>query len=197
MRPSVRSGRKNHQSSNSIHVTSSRDQTSNFGFRPTVSRKPTASWSSVPTRPASSSLSLSHLRTGCGLQRLRSHGSQDGDGWDCTVETDMRKTNRQDSLAPRRDRASLGLADPACLGNHRWRAGPVSGGAACGAAYASRSFGLVSPRTGLAPSTPCCGTLGAIGGNRPAERFEMELDDPVLGRTMRHAYAIDCSPVVS
>src|SRR5687768_7827226 len=27
MRPSVRSGRKNHQSSNSIHVTSSRDQT--------------------------------------------------------------------------------------------------------------------------------------------------------------------------
>ena len=50
----------------------------------------------------------------------------------------------------------------------------------------------------LAPGTVMfCGTLGAIGGIRPAARFEMELDDPVLGRTMRHAYDIDCLPVVS
>ena len=42
-----------------------------------------------------------------------------------------------------------------------------------------------------------CGTLGAIGGIRPASRFEMELEDPVLGRTLRHAYAIDVLPVVS
>lgn len=41
------------------------------------------------------------------------------------------------------------------------------------------------------------GTLGAIGGVRPAERFEMELHDPVLGRTIRHAYAIVPLPVVS
>lgn len=41
------------------------------------------------------------------------------------------------------------------------------------------------------------GTLGAIGGIRPAARFEMELEDPVLGRTMRHGYDIDVLPVVS
>jgi hypothetical protein len=51
---------------------------------------------------------------------------------------------------------------------------------------------------GLPPGTLMfCGTLGAIGGIRPAARFEMELDDPVLGRRMRHAYDIECLPVVS
>jgi hypothetical protein len=35
-----------------------------------------------------------------------------------------------------------------------------------------------------------CGTIGAIGGIRSAPRFEMELEDPVLGRTLRHAYDI-------
>jgi hypothetical protein len=39
--------------------------------------------------------------------------------------------------------------------------------------------------------------LGAIGGIRPALRFEMELEDPVLGRMMRHGYDIDVLPVVS
>ncbi|WP_207477932.1 DUF2848 domain-containing protein [Arenibaculum pallidiluteum] len=42
-----------------------------------------------------------------------------------------------------------------------------------------------------------CGTLAAIGGIRPAERFEMELRDPVLGRALRHAYAMRCLPIVS
>lgn len=42
-----------------------------------------------------------------------------------------------------------------------------------------------------------CGTLAAIGGIRPASRFEVELEDPVLGRTLRHAYDIDVLPVVS
>jgi len=41
------------------------------------------------------------------------------------------------------------------------------------------------------------GTLAAIGGVRPANRFEMELADPVLGRTIRHAYNIQPLPVVS
>jgi hypothetical protein len=50
----------------------------------------------------------------------------------------------------------------------------------------------------LAPGTVMfCGTLGAIDGIRPASRFEMELEDPVLGRTLRHAYAINVLPVVS
>jgi hypothetical protein len=42
-----------------------------------------------------------------------------------------------------------------------------------------------------------CGTFGAIGGIRPAARFEMELDDPVLGRHMSCAYDIAVVPVVS
>jgi hypothetical protein len=42
-----------------------------------------------------------------------------------------------------------------------------------------------------------CGTLGAIGGIRPATRFEMVLDDPVLVRTITHVYDIDVLPVVS
>ena len=42
-----------------------------------------------------------------------------------------------------------------------------------------------------------CGTLSAIGGVRPAERFEMELRDPVRGRSIRHAYSLRSLPVVS
>lgn len=42
-----------------------------------------------------------------------------------------------------------------------------------------------------------CGTPAAIGGIRPATRFEMELEDPVLGRTLRHAYDVEILPVVS
>jgi hypothetical protein len=50
----------------------------------------------------------------------------------------------------------------------------------------------------LAPSTIMyCGTFAAIGGIRPATRFEMELEDPVLRRMMTHAYDIQVLPVVS
>lgn len=35
-----------------------------------------------------------------------------------------------------------------------------------------------------------CGTLAARGGIRPTRRFEFELEDPVLGRRLSHAY--DC-----
>lgn len=41
-----------------------------------------------------------------------------------------------------------------------------------------------------------CGTLPAIGGIRPATRFEVELHDPVRGRSLRHGYDIDTLPVV-
>lgn len=44
-------------------------------------------------------------------------------------------------------------------------------------------------------SAMLCGTLAAIGGIRPAQRFEIELEDPVLGRTLRHAYAIETLPI--
>lgn len=41
------------------------------------------------------------------------------------------------------------------------------------------------------------GTLSAIGGIRPAEKFELALEDPVLGRTLTHNYTIEVLPVVS
>ena len=40
------------------------------------------------------------------------------------------------------------------------------------------------------------GTMPAIGGIRGAERFEAELQDPVLGRSLTLSYAIRCLPVV-
>ncbi|MDF1584830.1 DUF2848 domain-containing protein [Marinimicrococcus flavescens] len=42
-----------------------------------------------------------------------------------------------------------------------------------------------------------CGTLPAIGGIRPAARFEVELVDPVRGRSLTHAYDIETLPIVS
>jgi hypothetical protein len=41
------------------------------------------------------------------------------------------------------------------------------------------------------------GTLGAIGGIRPATRFAMELEDPVRKRVLQHAYAIEALPVIA
>ena len=40
------------------------------------------------------------------------------------------------------------------------------------------------------------GTLPAIGGLRPAQRFAFELEDPVLGRRLRHEYSIHTLPIV-
>jgi hypothetical protein len=40
-----------------------------------------------------------------------------------------------------------------------------------------------------------CGTLTARGGIRPAARFDMELFDPVLQRTLSHAYEIRALPI--
>jgi len=42
-----------------------------------------------------------------------------------------------------------------------------------------------------------CGTLAAIGGIRPAGRFECELIDPVLQRSIRCGYDINVLPIVS
>jgi 2-keto-4-pentenoate hydratase/2-oxohepta-3-ene-1,7-dioic acid hydratase in catechol pathway len=55
-------------------------------------------------------------------------------------------------------------------------------------------------RSGARPSLPAgtvmfCGTMAVKGGIAPADRFEMELEDPVLGRTIRYGYAIETLPV--
>lgn len=39
------------------------------------------------------------------------------------------------------------------------------------------------------------GTLAAKGGIRPAQRFAMELEDPVLQRKLRHEYVVKVLPV--
>ena len=52
-------------------------------------------------------------------------------------------------------------------------------------------------RAFLANTIIFCGTLGAKGGIRPASRFEMELEDPVLKRRMTHAYDIVDLPVIT
>ena len=41
-----------------------------------------------------------------------------------------------------------------------------------------------------------CGTHAVKGGIRPAERFEFELEDPVLGRVIRHGYAVRTLPIL-
>ena len=40
-----------------------------------------------------------------------------------------------------------------------------------------------------------CGTFGVIGGIRWAEQFEMELEDPVLGRRLTHSYHLRALPI--
>ncbi len=40
-----------------------------------------------------------------------------------------------------------------------------------------------------------CGTLAAKGGIRPAGRFTMELEDPVLKRKLKHEYSVQVLPV--
>ena len=49
----------------------------------------------------------------------------------------------------------------------------------------------------LSPNTLMfCGTVAAIDGIRPAARFEIELNDPVLRRGIGHAYDIHTLPIV-
>jgi len=42
-----------------------------------------------------------------------------------------------------------------------------------------------------------CGTMPAIGAIRASPRFEMEIEDPVLGRKLAHAYQVTALPIVS
>ncbi|MGZ3339910.1 MAG: DUF2848 domain-containing protein [Reyranella sp.] len=42
-----------------------------------------------------------------------------------------------------------------------------------------------------------CGTLPAIGAIRPSSHFDMEIEDPVLGRKLVHAYEVTALPIVS
>ena len=69
-----------------------------------------------------------------------------------------------------------------------------------GAVSAMRSPGDLIGRyldggASLPPGTAMfCGTLAVKGGLRPADRCEMEIEDPVLGRVLRHGYDIQTMP---
>lgn len=51
-------------------------------------------------------------------------------------------------------------------------------------------YGGLKPRTAM-----YCGTLAVKGGIRPATAFEIELSDPVLGRSIVHKYRVETLPV--
>jgi 2-keto-4-pentenoate hydratase/2-oxohepta-3-ene-1,7-dioic acid hydratase in catechol pathway len=58
-------------------------------------------------------------------------------------------------------------------------------------------IGKFAGKAGLAEGTLMfCGTLSAKGGVRPSDVFEVELDDPVLGRKIQHRYGIRTLPVL-
>jgi hypothetical protein len=40
-----------------------------------------------------------------------------------------------------------------------------------------------------------CGTLTARGGVRPSPHFSFEIDDPMVGRKIRHEYSVSCLPL--
>jgi hypothetical protein len=42
-----------------------------------------------------------------------------------------------------------------------------------------------------------CGTLPALGAIRSSSRFEMEIEDPVLGRKLAHAYDVEALPLIA
>src|SRR5262249_7301330 len=57
---------------------------------------------------------------------------------------------------------------------------------------------LGTDRTARRPESALmfCGPLAALGGVRPTGRFEFEVEDPVLGRSIAHAYSVRILPVV-
>lgn len=74
-----------------------------------------------------------------------------------------------------------------------YQEGPLSG-MRTPADLLQRYNGSTALKTG---SVMFCGTVGAKGGIRPATRFEMEIEDPVRGRKLSHAYDVVALPVVS
>jgi hypothetical protein len=59
------------------------------------------------------------------------------------------------------------------------------------------AHGMVAPTALPVGSMISCGTVGAIGGIRPAPKFVMQLFDPILNRTLEHAYTIEALPVIA
>ncbi|MFG1180553.1 DUF2848 domain-containing protein [Xanthobacter versatilis] len=94
-----------------------------------------------------------------------------------------------DDVQPHWD--SLIIRSFATIGGERvlYQEGPVSAMLPPGEIIAGYGPGL-SEGTAM-----FCGTLAAKGGIRPAARFEFELEDPVLKRTIRHGYDVSILPI--
>ncbi|MFG1304963.1 DUF2848 domain-containing protein [Xanthobacter autotrophicus] len=94
-----------------------------------------------------------------------------------------------DDVLPHWD--SLIIRSFATIGGERvlYQEGPVSAMLPPGEIIAGYGPGL------SAGTAMFCGTLAAKGGIRPAERFAFELEDPVLKRTIRHAYDVRILPI--
>ncbi|MFG1244668.1 DUF2848 domain-containing protein [Xanthobacter sp. V7C-4] len=94
-----------------------------------------------------------------------------------------------DDVLPHWD--SLIIRSFATIGGERvlYQEGPVSAMLPPGEIIAGYGPGL-SEGTAM-----FCGTLAAKGGIRPAARFEFELEDPVLKRTIRHGYDVSILPI--
>ena len=61
---------------------------------------------------------------------------------------------------------------------------------------------LIAGYTGGARTLPSgtgmtCGTVGALGGIRPAAAFTMELHDPRRNRSLKHAYRVEFLPEIA
>ncbi len=70
--------------------------------------------------------------------------------------------------------------------------------------YQTGTLGMIRPLGSLIEGADLrdaqamlCGTLGAIGGVRPASSYRMTLSDPVLGRAIELAYSVQPLPVVA
>jgi hypothetical protein len=93
---------------------------------------------------------------------------------------------RYDDVAPHWDR--LTLRSYARIGKKRrlYQQGPVAAMRA-----PEELVRLYTGKRKLAPGTAMfCGTLAVHGGIAPSDMFEIELEDPVLGRKLAHSYRI-------
>jgi hypothetical protein len=98
---------------------------------------------------------------------------------------------RYDEVAPHWDR--LILRSFAHVGGERRL---YQEGAVAGMRPPSELIGLYTEGGALAAgSAMFCGTLAVHGGIAAAGMFEMELEDPVLHRIIRHSYKIETLPV--
>jgi hypothetical protein len=69
-------------------------------------------------------------------------------------------------------------------------------GSVSGMRHPEELIRLYTGKAALPPGTAMyCGTLAVPGGVRPATQFDIELEDPVLGRKLGHSYRIEPLPV--